>query len=202
MIHCRQVAATLIALTIAACGGGSTSAGPGGGPSCQSSSDCGGGVCVTAATSSGGSCLPTCSGSASSCGASAECGGVGVSINVCQPTSTAKVVQRVACESDSDCSAITPGSVCATWDGLNGCTAVCTPDSTCQLSIGGVSVTFFSCQKDQGPPDREVCAPREECITNPTSCFSTSIMIPGASGDAGVPMIPGFDASLPGFPKP
>jgi hypothetical protein len=132
---------------------------------------------------------------------------VGVSINVCQPKNTPQQVHRVPCTTDQDCSAVEPGTVCGTWMGLRGCTITCTNSSVCNPpAAGGVSIDFYGCQKDQGQ-SREICAPREQCIDNPTSCISG---VPGL--DAGFPKpgldagpsepdsgLSGFDSGVPGF---
>ena len=159
------------------------------GASCESSSDCATGACIV--TGSGiGACTPTCSISENSCGAQETCSGVGsLSVGTCAPASAPPApAKRVPCHDDKDCSSLMAGAVCATWDGETACTLPCTSNATCNPIP---EISLLSCASDQENPPRQVCLPRQQCLSDPLSCVS-NVALPGIDGG-----FPGLDAAPP-----
>lgn len=183
---------TKILLLIAACGlaacGSSDDSSEA--VACETSSECGSDVCVRVGSAS--TCAPKCSVSANECSGGASCQGLGsLEVNVCaeKPKDPAqpKVEEqpRVACKTDSDCSSLDSRAICAQWKGVRDCSVPCTANDQCNPpSVDGITkIEFYSCQPDEGQTTRNVCLPREECLTNPASCVT--VTIPDDGGGTG-----------------
>ena len=163
------------------------------GQSCQSSADCGDNtVCVRIGDQA--TCHLDCAVGGNECSGSASCEGVGkVSVNICQPPEPTpseetppdpEEAPRLPCQSDAECQALDPATICAEWRGVRDCTIPCATDNQCNLPpIGGISVRLLACQTDEGDQSRMACLPNEACINNPQSCFT--LPTPGAGGSGG-----------------
>jgi hypothetical protein len=182
---------------VAGCGDDAASDGPGDGSGggsqdlsavgepCSTSADCNGSLlCVSFGQL--GYCSVECSAGASECEASASCEGVGaLSVDVCPPSNAGtepgappdpQKQPKLLCQSDADCHAIQPGTICAQWNNQKECTIPCSAEADCNTpSAGGVAVDFLTCLVDEADTSRMACVPDEACLSDPFSCIDAPL---------------------------
>jgi hypothetical protein len=187
----KQLFFGLVSATVAAaflylggCGGGLKGTGD---KDCGNGDECSGSVCVALIDGNNppNYCTQTCSASAA-CPSGFYCDNetFGIAgLSFCrfggtkpeQPAPPSEA-PRFICKADADCAvAAGDGQVCATFEGERECSIVCTQESQCTFSFGGVTFSFLTCASDTTPgTSRKVCLPKKSCYTDPQSCITVS----------------------------
>ena len=181
MLQLKAVRAILTSIamlyvTVLGCGGENGESG-GVGQNCETVTDCTGETVCVAIGSGESVCQLECSASADACGASGSCRGVGsLAVDVCvdEPdgeTPDPEEQPRIPCSTDAECEELSPGAICATFQGARDCTIPCEAESDCELpALGGSAPDFFTCAADEGDASRDACLPDLACLDDPLAC--------------------------------
>lgn len=166
---------------------------------CFASADCNSDeICVSAGIGPG-ACMPRCDVQADDCGGKGSCDAIGLSaeVNICKEEATPEnppepeEEPQIVCETDADCEALQPGTICAEWKGAKSCTITCASENDCMIPGQEYVITdFLTCLEDESNRARTACVPDEACFADTDSCITWDLPdgeAPPETPDAGVP---------------